>query len=189
MRKNKLSQIVEGIQRRDQKVLSDVYREFYPKVLGYIINQGGNETDAKDVFQESIMIIFKYSQENRLNIQEDFGSFLIGIAKRIWLKHIRRLNTHERFLDQVEIENSEAHPSDEDLEYETQMALIRKHIVKLGKECQEVLRMVAEGLKNEEIAKKMEYKGEKTVRTKKYKCKDALIKLIKADPNYSDQAQ
>ncbi len=184
MRKNKLSQTIEGIQRRDHKVLSDVYREYYPKVLGYIIKQGGDESVAKDIFQETIMVIFKYAQEDKLDNLEDFGSYVIGIAKRIWLKHIRRINTHERFLDQVDMESSEDHPSDQDLEYEMEMSLIRKHIVRLGKECQNVLRMVAEGLKNNDIACKMGYKSEKTVRTKKYKCKETLIKFIKSDPDY-----
>jgi RNA polymerase sigma factor (sigma-70 family) len=182
--KIKLGHLIEGIRKRDHKILTDIYRQYYPIVLGYIIRHGGDEAEAKDVFQESIIVIFKYSQEDKLDIREDFGSFLMGIAKRIWLKHLRRISTHERYLDQAEFENSEVHPSDQELEYETEMSLLRKHIVKLGRECQKVLMLVAEGFKNEEIAEKMEYKSEKTVRTKKYKCKETLIKYIKDDPAY-----
>lgn len=184
MNKIKLGHLIEGIRKRDHKILTDIYKQYYPLVVGYIIRHGGDDSVAKDIFQEAIIIIFKYSQEDKFEIHEDFGSYLIGIAKRIWLKHLRRLSTHERYLDQAEFSESELHPSDKELEHETELALLRKHIVKLGKECQKVLMLVAEGLKNQDIAEKMEYKSEKTVRTKKYKCKETLIKYIKEDPSY-----
>lgn len=184
MNNNKLGQLISGIQRRDHKVLSEIYRQYYPLVLGYIIRHGGGDSEAKDVFQESIMIVYNLVREQKLEIKTDFGSYLMGVAKRIWLRHLRNKSTHQKYLDTNEFESSEEHPSDKEIENEMEMSLIRKHIVRLGKECQQVLRLVAEGKTNDEIAKIMNYKSEKTVRTKKYKCKEALIKFIKSDPEY-----
>ena len=44
--------------------------------------------------------------------------------------------------------------------------------------------MVTEGVPYEKIADEMGYKSEKIVRNRKYKCKEALIEMIKADPDY-----
>ena len=46
--------------------------------------------------------------------------------------------------------------------------------------------MHLEGRCYEEIAKEMGYKSATYARRKKYLCKEELIKLIKADPDYKD---
>jgi RNA polymerase sigma factor (sigma-70 family) len=179
-----LEQLIKGIQQRDHKTLSDIYKHYYPLVKGYIIRNGGTENDAKDIFQESLIVVFKLIQAGTLDINTDFGTYLSGIAKRIWLKQIRDGMIHERFVNQSNPETTEDHPSDVELEGELELSLIRKHILKLGEECRKVLMMSAEGISNEEIAVKLGYKSEKIVRSKKYKCKDALIQLIKSDPQF-----
>jgi len=181
-----LNRIISGIKQRDHKILTNIYKQFFPLVLGYTIRNGGDEDDAKDLFQDSLIVIYDQLDKDQLVIKEDFGSYLVGISRRMWLKQIRRAGIHKRYISQSDNEMFVNHPSEIDSEKEMEMALIRKHIIKLGKECQDVLLMSAEGIKNEEIAKKLKYKGEKTVRTKKYKCKEALIKLIKADPDYDE---
>jgi RNA polymerase sigma factor (sigma-70 family) len=183
-----LGQLIRGIQDRDHKTLSEIYRQYYPLVLGYIKRHGGNDSDAKDAFQESLIVIFKLIQSNELDIKTDFGTYINGIAKRIWLKKIRRDTIHERFVMQSHPETTEDHPSDVELEGEMELALIRKHILCLGEECRKVLIMSAEGISNEEIAEKLGYKSEKIVRSKKYKCKEALIQLIKSDPEFKRKA-
>lgn len=181
---NKLGpdQIIIGIKRRDHKILTQVYKDFYPLVLGFIRKQGGFESDAKDIFQEAIIVIFKLIDENE--VINDFGSYLIGIARRIYLKQIRKSEIHDRYVNQSDKDLFDNHPSDVELENELELALIRKHILKLGEECRKVLLWAAEGFSSNEIADKMEYKNEKTVNTKKYKCKEALIQMIKNDPDF-----
>ncbi len=184
----KSRKILEGIRKRDHKILSDVYKRYYPLVLAYIIRNSGSESDAKDVFQESIMVVYKQVDDKDFTIREDFGAYLIGISKRIWLKQIRRVSVHERYIGQSEQETIEHHPADVEIENELELGLIRKHIVNLGEECKKVLMWSADGIKNAKIAEKLGYKSEKVVRTKKYKCKEYLINLIKQDPDFKGRA-
>lgn len=180
--------LFEGLRKRDRKVLSEIYSQYYPLILGYVLRNGGVESDAKDIFQEAIIVVYKLAEDKNFTITESFGSFLMGIAKRILLKQIRQSIVHEKFVDQSEMDAYEDHPSELELENEHELHLIRKHIVNLGEDCRKVLMWSAEGLKNKEIAKKMGYKSEKVIRTKKYKCKDTLIKMIKQDPNFKASA-
>ncbi len=187
MSKFQLNQLLDGIKHRDDRILNHVYKEFYPKVLGYIISKGGNDHDAKDIFQESIIVIFKLLNANRLEIETDFGSYLIGIVRRLWLKHLRSESIHDKYVNQTVPEISEDHPSDVELENEVELQLIRTYIGKLGEDCRKILLWSAEGITNDEIAERMRYKSEKTVRTKKYKCKLALLEMIKKDPKYKNR--
>lgn len=184
MKNKRFLKTLEGIKRRDADVLKAVYKDYYPKVMGYILKCGGTTDDAKDIFQETILAIYKLVDTNKLDIQKDFGSYIIGIARRLYSKQLQKKNIHSNYLNRENFEHLEDHPSDVELENERELFLIRKYILKLGEECRKVLMWSAEGLSNTKIALKIGYKSEKTVRTKKYKCKSYLISLIKKDPKY-----
>jgi DNA-directed RNA polymerase specialized sigma24 family protein len=49
-----------------------------------------------------------------------------------------------------------------------------------------VLKLFSEGYSYEEIARKMGMKNEAYARRKKYLCKEALMEIIKTDPEYQD---
>lgn len=176
--------LLRGIKNRDTQTLKAVYKEFYPKVAGFIAGKGGSADDAKDIFQESLMVIYKLSLTDQFTIETDFGSYLIGIAKRIYFKQLRQKEIHYRFVDGSEKTFSEDHPSDVEIENEIEQHLMRKYLLELGEICQKILLWSASGVNNEEIAEKLGYKSEKIVRTKKHKCKSSLISLIKADPYF-----
>jgi RNA polymerase sigma factor (sigma-70 family) len=182
-----LNKLLKGLKVRDHKTLNTIYKEYYPRVLGYVVGRGGNDDDAKDIFQESIIIIYKHLNNGQFEIEQEFGSYLVGIAKKLWLKHLRTNDIHERFVQQSNIEEIEDHPSEVELENEVELQLIRKHILNLGEDCRKVLMWSAEGFTNEEIAVKMNYKSEKTVRSKKYKCKSTLLEMIKKDPKFNSR--
>ncbi len=182
--KIELGQLLEGLKHRDHVTLKYIYKNHFPMVLGYILRHGGNEEDAKDIFQETIIVLYKMLQGDKLCIEEDFGSYLVGVSKRLWLKQIRSNNIHQRFVDQLDQEVVENHPSDQEIENEYELGIIRKYVLKLGDDCQKVLMWGAEGFSSQEIADKLSYKSEKTVRMKKYRCKEYLIRLIKGDPHF-----
>jgi DNA-directed RNA polymerase specialized sigma24 family protein len=49
-----------------------------------------------------------------------------------------------------------------------------------------ILSLFSEGLSYEEIADKMDLKNEVYARRKKYLCKEALLELVKEDPEYQE---
>lgn len=184
MKKLTLGQIVEGIRKRDNRIIASIYKEIFPKVNYHIVNNGGTSDDAKDVFQESIIVVFRQIQSGTFEIKTDFEGYVFGIARLIWLKTLRNRNIHERNVNKMDVNVQTDHPADEIIEEEMEMSLFRKYFLKLGKECQKVLKMVTDGVPYEKIAKEMGYKSEKIVRNRKYKCKESLIEMIKADPDY-----
>jgi RNA polymerase sigma factor (sigma-70 family) len=181
-----LGQIVDGIRKKDNKILTLIYKELFPVVRYYVMSNGGNQDDAKDVFQETIIIIFKQIDQNSFEIKTGFEAYLYGVSRLVWLKILRNKATHDRNILQLEEPENSYLPSENMVEDELEMRLFRKHILRLGEDCQKVLRMIAEGIPYEEIAFKLGYKSEKIVRNKKYKCKEYLIKMIKEDPDYKN---
>ena len=136
------------------------------------------------MFQESIIVAFKQVTENSIDIKTTFDAYLFGISRLIWLKYLRNKRIHDKNVSQLKESESNYHPADKLIDEELEMKLFRKHFLRLGKECQEVMKMALDNIPYEDIAKKMGYKSEKIVRNKKYKCKESLIKMIKEDPEY-----
>lgn len=186
VKKYTLEQIIEGVKERDNKVLTFIYKEIFPAVRNYVISHGGSQDDAKDVFQESIIIAFKQISENSIDIKTSFDAYLYGMSRLIWLKILRSRRIHESSISYLKDTEPSYHPAEKLIDDELEMRLFRKHFLKLGVECQQVLQLSLDGIPYEEIAIKVGYKSEKIVRNKKYKCKEALIKMIKKDPEYKD---
>jgi hypothetical protein len=51
--------IIRAILEQDNRVIQMVYNECYPMVERMIINSGGDREQAKDVFQEAWIIIYR----------------------------------------------------------------------------------------------------------------------------------
>ncbi len=184
MKRLALGQIIDGIRKRDNKILTLIYKELFPVVRYYVMSNGGTQDDSKDVFQESIIVVFKQISQNSFEIRTGFEAYLYGVARLVWLKVLRTRATHDRNVLRIEEPDASYMPSESFVEDELEMRLFRKHFARLGAECQKVLRLISDGVSYEQIALEMGYKSEKIIRNKKYKCKEYLIKMIKDDPEY-----
>lgn len=186
MSKLTLEQLLKGIKSRDNRILTVVYRDFFPPIRSYILNNNGSEEDAKDVFQEALIVIFKSLRENKLEIKQSFEAFLMGTCKFIWLKILRNKDIHNRNVQEIEINENKSPLDDELIDEDIEARLFRKHFLNLGDDCKNLLKMTINGESNSKIAKMMGYKSEKFVSNKKARCKEYLAKMIKADPEYKN---
>jgi DNA-directed RNA polymerase specialized sigma24 family protein len=64
--------------------------------------------------------------------------------------------------------------------------IVTRSFALLKEDCQMVLNLYSDGHSYEEIARKMGMKSEAYARRKKYLCKEALMEIIKTDPEYQD---
>ncbi len=65
-------------------------------VLKLIRDNKGTEEDAKDIFQETVIAIFrKIREKSDYEIRRDFATFLYSIARWLWLKQLRSMKYFE----------------------------------------------------------------------------------------------
>lgn len=181
--------LLEGIRLNDTDTLEYIYKKFYPSVKNFILLNSGNDDDAKDIFQESIIVIFRRLKEESFTITCSFKTYIFSICKNLWLKELER-----RKLERTKINNPEEfETSDCDIEEPVttpehdRYRMYQAHFLSLSKDCQKVLRLFMEKVSLKEIANIMGYASEKYAKKRKYQCKEMLIKRIKNDPYYKDQ--
>ena len=138
VKKLTLGEIIEGIQRRDNKVLTYIYKELFPVISSHVTNHGGTTEDAKDVFQETIIIIFRQIEERSLDIKTGFENYLFGIARLIWLKLLRKKEIHTRNINFIEEPETEYNPTEDLIDEDLELRIFRKHFLEMGEECQKI---------------------------------------------------
>jgi len=181
-----VEEILQGIRQNDIKVLQYVYKTFYSYVKYFIISNSGNEDDAKDIFQEALVVIYRKLDENQLNISCTFKTYLYSVCRLLWLKQLeKRKIKNELSIDKenfIELADDTKEISEQNEKYR----LYQKYFKRLGEDCRKVLEMSLEKIPLKQIAEIMGYKSEKYAKKRKYQCKERLIKEIKNDPTFKE---
>ena len=140
-----------------------------------------SDLDVSDVLQDSIIILFEQISENKVNLTTDLRGYFFGIVKNVWNTQLRkRKKTTELLTD---------HPEEDDTDDANNMLLekiISRAFARLKPDQQLVLNLFAEGKSYSEIAMDLDLKSEEYARRKKYLSKEALMDLVKEDPEYHE---
>ena len=173
--------IIEGIRQQDDKILNWLYDNYFQTVKSHIIKNSGSTDDVSDVFQDSIIVLYNQICDNTLVLTSDLKGYFFGIARNIWSNYLRtRKQTDEIYAD---IPDETAHEETNDLLFER---IVSRAFEKLDREHKTILTLFSEGKSYEVIAKKLKMKNEDYARRKKYLSKEALMEIIKKDPEYQE---
>ncbi len=179
-----INAILKGVREKDNKVLYYIYQESYPAIKKHIVNNSGNAEDAKDIFQDAIVIIYNKSNKSDFILDCDFSTYLYSICKVLWwmeLKKKKDEKSNMKELEELQKYQDDIIGSDGVSE---KYSIYHKYINKLDYDCQKVLRLFYDGVRAKEIADIMGYENEQIARSKKYKCKEKILKWIRKDPNF-----
>ena len=174
-------EILEGIRLQDEKILNHLYSNFYGAIKSHVLRNSGTSEDASDLFQESIIILYKQVVANDLALTSDLKGYIFGIARNLWNAQLRRKSkSAELNFDIIEEDGGDIQNR------ELMRRIVQRSFIKLKSDCQQCLTLFLDGKSYEEMAREMELKSETYARRKKYLCKEALMEIIKSDPDYRD---
>lgn len=180
-------ELLAGIRRRDNAVLSAVYRLYRPGIMAFVGKQGGTEEEAADVLQQAIIAVFINAQNPDFQWSHSFNAYFYGICQRQWLKKLRDKNRRTGVsLDAPEVLQLSA-AEIADSAYAERQLLILEKFKSLPEGCQELLRLaVMEEKPPEAIAAQLGFGSLNYFYKRKSKCKDKLADLVRADPFFEE---
>ncbi|MGB3850230.1 MAG: sigma-70 family RNA polymerase sigma factor [Tunicatimonas sp.] len=173
------SVVIEKISRGDEKALEYLYRKHYRMMTNAIIKNSGTEQEAKDIYQDALIVFWQKVTSHQLTLTSKISTYLYSICLNLWRKELDRKSrfTHEEH-DQATYLNDEA---------DERSAIIHACINQLGDTCRKILMYYYfDDLSMQDIAKKLNFASTETAKTKKYKCKKRLDKLVKTTYSASD---
>lgn len=179
MGKNVLDALIDG----DSKIINKVYTTNFPLVKRFVLQNSGNEEDAKDVFQKALLQIAVRHRKEGITIETSFGGYLFKVCKNLWR---RELNSYKKRVTNrgvIELTSEYRDYSLAVMEQKRQELLIEK-LDKISGNCKNILTLFFAKTPYKEIVETTEYNSESAVRQRVFKCKKKLIELIENDERY-----
>jgi len=176
---------LEGIAAGDDKIINEIYKNYHKAIRHLVETHGGSGDDARDVFQEGLMLLYQKSKDPAFKLEGKFLTYFYAVCRNIWFNRRKKKSFGEVTLsDEMKLILT----ADEviAIEENEQYHLYRVYFKKLGEDCQRVLRMYLDKVSMKEIATKMKYGSENYAKKRKFECKKKLVKLIEKDPRYQE---
>jgi RNA polymerase sigma factor (sigma-70 family) len=169
-----ISQLRTGQQH---KALVKLYAHL-PKVERMVGNHGGTRADAKDLFQDALIILLGKAKDETFTLTCSIGTYLYAICRNRWQEELRRRG---RFTQELEASPDEPIDLGALLAEEQHFGLAERALQALGDKCLELLKrfyLLKEPLLS--IAKSIGLAGEGAAKTRKYKCLEEARKRYRS---------
>jgi RNA polymerase sigma factor (sigma-70 family) len=144
-----------------------------------IINNNGTADDAKDIFQEAMIVLYEKARSGTFELNCLIKTYVYSVARRLWLKRLQQANRYNG-----EISGSEAAvPVEDDIgehaRRDADFEMMEKAILSLGEPCKSLLEAFYLQKRNmQEIATSFGYTNAENAKTQKYKCLVRLKKIF-----------
>jgi len=182
----RVEEIIDGIRNRSTDVLEYIYKSYYHQINVFINKNDGSDEDAKDIYQDAILVIYQKIQKDKLTLNCSFNTYLYSVCRLLWLKQLEKRKLRKSFLE----ESVKFLELDDDLLtlYDTneRFKLYQEHFSKLSYNCQKILELFLAQIQLKEIARILGFKSDQYVKKRKHQCKEKLIASIKSDPRFNE---
>lgn len=158
------------------KALIFLYKQL-PVIRKLITANGGTKEDAEDVFQEALIILCRKVREGNFVLTAKLSTYLFSVCRFLWKDEQRRRKITYTD-DDTDIPWEDEIPLL--LEREQKARLAERALQELGSRCKELLLLFYQGsMKLKDIALRMGYSSENTVKNQKYKCMEGARNKLK----------
>lgn len=171
-------QFIQRIQENDRTVMGEIYIKYERQVFNYIKNHGGDDFDAEDMLQESIIVFWQNVNNGKFDLSAKLGTYLVAVAKNKWRAQLRKRNK----LSGPEITVNTIDPNEDPLEfvlsYENEK-LVQTAFEMIHPICKKLLTLFYfEERSLEEITKILKFSNTNVTKSKKYQCKKSLETVL-----------
>ena len=164
--------VIEKIKKGDETAIEYLYKQNYRMMVNLIKKNNGSEDEAKDIYQDALVIFWEKVANNEFKLTSRISTYLYSICNNLWRKE---LNRKSKFVSEEDTEKAQEY----NIDANEQVKAIHRCISKLGDTCQKVLTMYYfDKISMTEIAEKLNFSNSDTAKTKKYKCKKELDTLV-----------
>jgi DNA-directed RNA polymerase specialized sigma24 family protein len=166
--------VLEDVAAERKALFINLYQKAFPLVARYVSNMGGSFEEAKDIFQDALVIYYEKLATAPVQLQHSEKAYLLGIAKHLWArtnKSKQPYTTLDDSLERIAATETEPVSSTEKL-----MELLNT----AGQKCMELLRaFYYDKLPLHKISGLFGFSGTRSATVQKYKCLEKIRDTIK----------
>lgn len=172
-------EVVLGILNNSEEALNKLYTGYFPMVLQFILNNSGGEDDAKDVYQEAIIVLYNKIKGGDFELSSKLKTYIYSVSRRIWLKKLaqqsRKTNNLADFEDVLMVDDDVEQHEEKDKQFQKMQSALHH----LGEPCKTIIQdFYINNLSMQDISEKFGYTNTDNAKTQKYKCMQRLKKIF-----------
>lgn len=173
-------ELLQGIIKGDAATLRFLYREYYGPVAHYILKNQGSEQEARDVFQDAIVLLYDKLKKGTLTLSCKAGTYLHAVCRKMWLKRLVVLGRFGgKLMEDKDYEQEAEEDTEAFSEQDEQLKRMSLCMSKLGEPCNTLLTdYYFHKLNMEAITEKFGYTNADNAKNQKYKCMQRLKKYF-----------
>ncbi len=175
-------EIIECLRTRQSYVVRYLSERYLPMIRLMVTSMGGTSEDAKDIFQDGLVIMLEKIDSDQFFLTCKFKTFLYSVCENLWKSVLeKRKAANNYFTRKLDTSND----SDFTEEYDNQLYenLFNEVYQTLDPVCKEILKLYWQDYSPLEIAEKLGYTYG-YVRKKKCECQAELMKRITNHPKF-----
>ena len=175
-------EIIECLRNRQGYVVHYLSDRYLPMIRLMVHQWGGTSEDAKDIFQEALLIMLYKIDRDEFVLTCKFKTFLYSVSENLWKTILEKRKAASNYLNRRLDDTSE---SDFSVLYDNQLYqnIFYDMFETLEPNCKRILKLYWEEYSPKEIAVKLGYTYG-YVRKKKCECQGELISKVKNNPKY-----
>ncbi len=176
----KEQELIKGLAVNDKSAIEAIYTANYGIIQSLILNNNGTEDDAKDIFQEALIVLYEKAKSGGFELNCQVKTYLYSVSKRLWLKRLQKNSRYE--LQSNGLEESTVYVEEDIGAHEkrnSEFGMMEHAMANIGEPCKSLLEAYYIHRQNmQEIAKAFGYTNSDNAKNQKYKCLIRLRKLF-----------
>ena len=154
-----------------QELFISLYEKAFPSVARYVAKMGGSFDDAKDIFQDALLVYYeKVTVGQQATIITD-KAYLYGIARNLWHQRYNS-NRKEQALENIDFQLES--------EWQLQQDKVLQYLQTAGEKCMNLLKaFYYDALPLNSVKELFGYSGLRSATVAKYKCLEKVRETIK----------
>ncbi len=171
--------LLQELAKNNKKAAEEIYKGSYETIKSLIINNNGSSDDAKDVFQEAMIVLYEKVRLGNFELNCLIKTYLYAVSRRIWLKKLQHANRYSGDIGHVESTIMVDDDLEEHQRRDAEFTLMNEAIQRLGEPCKSLLEaFYLQKRPMQEIATSFGYTNAENAKTQKYKCLMRLKKIF-----------
>lgn len=174
------TQLKEDTSLNDREAgLTTLYKNAFPLVAKHVSRMGGSLDEARDIFQDALVIYYEKTIQAELNLEYSDKAYLFGIARHLWNKRYKQ-SEKQVSIDELDADFDEQAGLLSSEDQEISASRLFQLLQSAGQKCMQLLSaFYYERLKMESIAERFGYSGVRSATVQKFKCLEKVKEKVK----------
>lgn len=169
---------IDLLKANDEQTLKALYAANYHKIEAYVLNNNGTAEDAKDIYQEAFIAVWRNIQLNKVSFasMDKLQGYLFRVAQYKWLDQLRSGKRQKTIsVDNIDAGSTETNMDNDEQEY---LEKVKSYYAAMEEPCKSLLhRFYFLKQKLSEIAAFFSW-TDATAKNNKYRCLQRLRSMI-----------